>query len=398
MIPRLKPTIGLPELKAALRISKRRNDILTFEQGFAEMVEQRFAVAFPYGRTGIIFLLEALGLKDKEVICPAYTCVVVPHAIVYSCNTPVFVDCKPGEFNMDLDLAEQSITEKTGAIIATSIFGYPVDLERLDAIKKKYPNIAIIQDCAHGYTASWNGKQVQKEGIAAIWGLNISKILCSIFGGMITTDDALLWEKIVRMRETKLKRPTKFKSFKRLLYLASVYPTFWEPLYQIINKMERYGVLESFTKYYDETEIDMPSDYLTGITQLEARVGAVNLDRYTAILRNRREAAGYYFNALDRNDAQFMLPPKVNGATYSHFVVRVADREKWLEKGIRSGVQLGWLIEYNIPEMKAYGNQNPDKFPVAAEYARTTINLPVWGGALLAKRVLDRLGINKKEH
>ena len=61
---------------------------------------KKHAIFFPYGRTGLLFLLEALGISDQEIICPAYTCVVVPHAIVLSRNEPVFVDSNPDTFNL----------------------------------------------------------------------------------------------------------------------------------------------------------------------------------------------------------------------------------------------------------------------------------------------------------
>jgi len=402
MIPRLKPTLGLAEILAALR-SSRQDDVERFEQEFACLMGQKHALAFPYGRTGLMFLLEALGLKNKEIICPAYTCVVVPHAIVYSGNIPVFVDCEPDGFNMDLDAAEKAVTEKTGAIVATSIFGYPVDLDKLDRIREQHPNVHIIQDCAHSFAAEWKDRPVQREGIAAIFGLNISKILTSIFGGMITTDNEELYKKLKALRDRRLRKPTWKKSFRRLLYLLAVYPTFWGPVYGMINRLERSGMLNRFVKYYDDSKIDMPRDYLEGMTKLEARVGRVNIQRYDRIIQNRRDAAGMYFEELRGQKAGdislslasldlkpfFILPPEVAGATYSHYVVRISERDGWLKRGIEQSVQLGWLIEYNIPEMKAYGNHKPDKFPVAAQFARSAINLPVWGGKKLARKVVD---------
>ena len=85
MIPRLKPTIGLTELLAALR-PPHKDDVERFEQSFAKLMGQKYAFAFPYGRTGLMFLLEALGLEGKEIICPAYTCVVVPHVWPNQCK------------------------------------------------------------------------------------------------------------------------------------------------------------------------------------------------------------------------------------------------------------------------------------------------------------------------
>ena len=412
MIPRFKPTLGIKELTAAFHLPSE-DDIESFERVFAGLMYQKYALAFPYGRTGLILLLETLGLKDKEIVCPSYTCVVVPHAITYSGNKPVFVDCESDGFNMNLDHVEKAITVKTGAIIATSIFGYPVDLDRLDEIRKRYPHIHIIQDCAHSFAVEWKGKPVHREGIAALFGLNISKLMTSIFGGMITTDDEDLYKKLKQIRDHRLKKPTLKKSLKRLLYFLAVYPAFWEPIYGIINKLERSGLLNRFAKYYDETVIDMPEGYLEGMCGIEARVGTANVERYETIINKRRTAAKYYFDHL-RNSEQgirntehrvkskiseffvhdpltFILPPQVEGATYSHFVVQVHDREKCLQQAIRKNVQLGWLIEYNIPEMKGYGKRRPEEFPVAATYARTTINLPVWGGVTLAEKIVKLL-------
>jgi len=390
MIPRLKPQLGLAELFAALRLSGA-DDLTQFEAAFARLMGQAEAIAFPYGRTGLMLLLQAMGLRDRDIICPAYTCVVVPHAIVHSGNTPVFVDCASGDFNMDLEAAEASVSNRTGAVIATSIFGYPVNLDRIDAFKAKHPDIIVIQDCAHSFAAEWRGRPVQREGAAAVFGLNISKILCSVFGGMITTDDLAMAQRLRTLRNEKLTPPSLTKSARRLAYLLAVYPTFWDAIYGAVNRLERSGLLNRFTTYYDDTVIDMPVDHLEAMCKIEARVGLANISRYAEAIARRRAAASFYFDNL-KTRPDFVLPPQVKGATYSHFVVRVSDRQKWLSLGLDRGAQLGQLIEYNIPEMQAYGAHPAEAFPVAAEYARSTINLPVWGGEPVARKTLHSLG------
>ncbi|RZB36235.1 MAG: hypothetical protein SRB2_02394 [Desulfobacteraceae bacterium Eth-SRB2] len=397
MIPRFKPTLGIKELIAAFHLLNK-DDIENFERVFAGLMHQKYALTFPYGRTGLMLLLETLELKDKEIICPAYTCVVVPHAITFSGNKPVFVDCESHGFNMNLDHVEKAITEKTGAVIVTSLFGCPVNLDRLDEIRNRHPNIYIIQDCAHSFSAQWKDRWIQKEGIAALFGLNISKTLTSIFGGMITTDDEKLFIALKRSRNSYLKKPKWTKGLRRLLYLITVYPTFCGPIYSIVNQMERMHLIDYFVQYYNEHKIDMPSDYLLQMTPLEARVGTENVKRYNTIIKNRRRAADYYFEHLD-NKPDFKLPPKIEGATYSHFVVQVSDRDAWLQWALTHNIQLGCLIEYNIPEMEAYGGHSPDEYPKAAFYARKTINLPVWGGAFNHRRVANviKLMINQPQ-
>lgn len=389
MIPRLKPPIGLAELRAVLRLPAS-DSVSSFERKFARLSQQKYAIAFPYGRTGLYLLLKALGLHRNEIICPAYTCVVVPHAIVFSGNRPVFMDCADNHFNMDLEKIESAITPRTGAIIATSLFGYPVDLNRISYIRKRHPDIHIIQDCAHSFLSQWEGRPVNRAGIAAVFGLNISKTLTSIFGGMITSDDRHLHRRLLRERDQHLQPATVKKEMMRLAYLLATYPAFSSPFYGLINKIERAGFLRRFVDYYDEAVIDMPPDFNTRMSQVEAAAGIVNIDRYESIINRRRAAARYYFDHLKSTD-RFQLPPDISGATYSHFVVRVPDRNVWLKKGMAAGIQLGELIEYSIPEMESYGCNPPASFPIAGRYSRTSINLPVWGGVHIAARVVKGL-------
>ena len=396
MIPRLKPHLGLKELKGAFHYPKR-DDVSRFETKFAHLMGQRNAIAFPYGRTGLIYLLKALGLQGKEVICPAYTCVVVPHAVVYSGNKPVFIDCEQNSYNMDLDKVEQAINSNTGAIVATSLFGYPVNLDRLNQIQIRYPGIHIIQDCAHSFGAYWKGGAVHREGIAALFAFNISKMLTAIFGGMITTDDDQLMKRLRRSTEQELIPARRLKGLRRLLYFLAIYPAFSKPFYGVVNRMERSGILNGFVRYYDELKVDMPHDYLENITGVEARVGTANLSRYHSVVSNRQAAAKYYFRHLGQvadsrpEKKRFLMPPQIEGATYSHFVIQVSDRRLWLQKGIELGVQLGGLIEYNIPEMKPYGGRRPEEFPVSAQYSRRSVNLPVWGGEKVARKTVNLL-------
>ena len=375
MVPRLRPRLGPAEV-AALAPS-RGDDVGAFETAFAATMHQRNAVAFPYGRTGLVALLQALDIRDREVICPAYTCVVVPHAIVASGNEPVFVDSSDHDFNMDLSLVEAAITPRTSAIVATSIFGYPVDLDQLDAIRRQHPTVAIIQDCAHSFGARWRGREVQRAGIAAVFGLNVSKLLTSIFGGMITTDDDELAARIRGWRSAHVAPAGIAKSARRALYLLATMPAFWGPLYGIVNRLERMRVLDHFVRYYDDHVIDMPKDYLTGLSPVEARVGRAQTARYQRIVNDRRAVAASYDRAL-RGLRGLRLPPLVDGATYSHYVPRVADRAAVMEHCRRRGVQLGEIIEYSIPELAAYRDRPGNRFPcpVSRELSRTTINLP----------------------
>ena len=377
MIPRLKPDLGLKEIIALFKLN-RSDDIEQYERIFATLMGQSHAVCFPYGRTGLIFLLKALGILNQEVICPAYTCVVVPHAIVKSGNEPVFVDSCEHDFNADWDQIEQATTDKTAALIVTSIFGHPVNLDKLETYKKHHPSVLILQDCAHSYAASWNGTPVQRVGIAALFGCNISKIITSINGGIVTTDDAVLAKKLIQLRQEEILPPMLLHDIKRRLYLFLAWMAFCEPIYGLTNVIERAGLLNKHTRYYDENIIDMPHDYLLGATATQGRIGKIQCQRYDEIITNRRKIANYYNENL-RDTGDFKLPPIIAGATYSHYVIRTAYRKELMDYALNHGVQLGQLIEYCIPEMAAYKHRpgNRMSYPVSSQMARETINLPI---------------------
>lgn len=375
MIPRLKAALGLSELKAAFTFP-RSDDVNKFEKEFARLADQKYAVAFPYGRTGLVAVIKALGIEKAEILCPAYTCVVVPHAIVTSGNTPVFLDSNPDDMNMELRLVDVAITPNTKAIITTSIFGYPVNLNLLDEIRKRYPDIIILQDCAHSFFCEWDKRPVHKEGVCAIYGLNISKIMTSIFGGIVTTDDENFANKLIATRDQFLTPASLVKSLKRFLYLLAIYPAFSNIGYGIVNRLERSGFLDHFVKYHDPTLIDMPNDYLQAMAPVEARVGITQCYKYSQIIEHQRKLARLYFNGL-KDVTGLELPSWNDGATWSHFVVRTEFAKLLIDACLAKGIQLGELIDYHIPSMPAYQNYKYFGSGYASNLPGKVINLPM---------------------
>lgn len=382
MIPRLKPYLGKEELRAALR--RQEGAVVRFEEEFARTFGARYAIAFPYGRSGLWAFFKALGIEGAEIIMPAYTCVVVAHATVLSGNIPRFVDITLYDYNMDLDQVEVAINDRTRAIIATHLFGYPLNVDRLSEIvraaESRYGHkIWVIQDCAHAFGARWQGKLVCNEGDVALFGLNISKMITSIFGGMMTTNNPELYERLRTFRDEHFVQPGLLKRIRRFLYLLALYPAFNERIYGLVNWLEEdTPLLDRLTKaYHLDDWIHFPPDYLDHMIELEAKVGLAQLHKYLEIVRRRQENALYYDQHL-QGIPGLELPPLVEGATYSHYVVRVSDRRGMLRAFRRRGVQLGELIQYSVPHMTAYTQYAEDlAFSNSYLCSRSTVNLPV---------------------
>ena len=102
MIPRFRPSLGIQEF---LKIfSFNIGAVRKFEKEFANKFNAVDAIAFPYGRSAQWAFFNAVGLKNSEIIMPAYTCSVVAHSISLSNNIPRFIDINLDDFNMNLDI------------------------------------------------------------------------------------------------------------------------------------------------------------------------------------------------------------------------------------------------------------------------------------------------------
>ena len=208
MIPRFKPYLDRAEFLTLFR--RNKGAVAKFEQEFAREFQTVDAVAFPYGRSALWAFFQAVGIHDAEVVMPAYTCSVVAHAITLSGNHPAFVDCTLTDYNMDLDLLPGAINENTRAVVATHLFGYPLDLDQVEKIvadaEQRYGHkIWLIQDCAHSFGATWKGRLVGSSGDTALYALNISKMITAIFGGILTFQDQELADKVRVWRDANFK-------------------------------------------------------------------------------------------------------------------------------------------------------------------------------------------------
>lgn len=380
MIPRFKPWLDSQEIKALFRWNT--GAVERFEKEFARSFSADEAIAFPYGRSALFAFLQAVGVKEAEVIMPAYTCSVVAHAIILSGNTPRFVDISLFDYNMDLDLLPEAINEKTRAVIATHLFGYPLDIGRLESIVASAESrfghkIWIVQDCAHSFGAEWKGRMVGTSGDTALYALNISKMMTSIFGGMLTFRDRELARRIRKWRDDRFNQASWFKPFFRRLYLAAAMAAFNEKIYGLTWWLqEKTSLLNRLTRsYHLDGKIHFPPDAFDRMLDVEAAVGLEQLKKYPMIIESRRTVAKWYDENLDRPEG-WAFPPIVDGATYSHYVVRVPDRKKVVDAMAAKGVHLGELIQYSVPELSGY-NENKITSLFSIKASLSSINIPM---------------------
>ena len=380
MIPRFKPFLNHKEFKRIF--SFKKNAINIFEREFSRVFNTIDTIAFPYGRSAEWTFFKALDIKNTQVIMPAYTCSVVAYAVSLSQNTPKFIDINLDDYNMNLDLVEKSINEKTSAIITTHTFGYPQDIKRLKAIinsaeKRFNKKIWLINDCCHAFGAKFGNDFVGNTGDVAIYAFNISKLITCVFGGVLTFKDKDLANKVRNWRDKNFKKPSIFKSLKRRIYLLSVFIAFNHNFYRITWWLQnKTTFLDYFTKrYHLDSKIEFPKDYLVLMTEFEASIGIEQLKKYKKIIELRKLNTSKYLKKY-RYQKDWIMPPIIEGATYSHFVARVPNRKEIITSFAKANIEIGKLIDYSIPELICYKKLN-SRCPNAKIASESVINLPM---------------------
>ena len=383
VIPRFKPYLDTEELYAAFRLQK--DAVEHFEAAFARTFETRHGIAFRYGRSALWALFRALHIEGSEVIMPAFTCTVVGHAVVLSGNMPRFVDITLRDYNMDLEQVAAAITAQTRAIIATHLFGYPVNTAQLDeslrsAEAKWGHKIWAIHDCAQAIGSRWQGRLVCRAGDAALFSLHVSKPLTCIAGGMITTDNADVHRKLRAFRNEQFAAPSSVLRLRTYYHLVKSYLRYSEPVYYWVDWLKENTCLLGMLRRGRRPlgGIGFPQDHLSQMVAAEARIGLSQLRKYPDMVRAQRDNARYYAERLQAVP-HIALPPLVDGATYSQYVVRVPHRQAVMASARRHGVHLAPWIDYSLPATTAFNRYSHNRaFPNAQVCSETSVSLPTY--------------------
>jgi len=171
-----------------------------FEELVAERVGAPYAAAVSSGTGGLHMLCHLAGVgPGDEVITSPLSFVASANCFILEGATPVFADVDPATLNMDPAAVEAAITERTRAIVAVDMFGYPCELDELCAIAERH-GLAIIQDSAEALGAEYKGRPIGAHGPSAVFGFYPNKQMTTGEGGVVVTHSEEVWRQIVSLR------------------------------------------------------------------------------------------------------------------------------------------------------------------------------------------------------
>ena len=311
-----------------------------FEELFAERVGAPYAAAVSSGTAGLHLLCRIAGLgPGDEAITSPYSFVASANCAIYEGATPVFADVDAGTMNLDPAAVEAAITERTRAIIAVDIFGYPCELDPLRALCEQH-GLALIQDACEALGAEYRGAPVGSQGPSAVFAFYPNKQMTTGEGGMVTTHSEEEWRLLKSLRNQ--------------------------------GRADGGGWLEHARLGYNYR-----------IDDIRAALGIGQLEKLDRILALRQAAAKRYSELLA--DVDGLEVPLADDADHVRswfvYVVKLAagvDRERVIAELERQGIASSrYLPSIHLQSYMrdAYGFQ-PGLCPVSEDLSQRTLALP----------------------
>ena len=171
-----------------------------FEEAFADVVGAPYAAAVSSGTAGLHLLCITAGVgPGDEVITSPYSFVASANCAIYEGATPVFADIDRRTLNLDPAAVEAAITERTRAVVAVDIYGYPCELDELRAVCDRH-GLALIQDACEALGARYKGAVLGSQGPSAVFAFYPNKQMTTGEGGIVTTHSEDEWQLLRSLR------------------------------------------------------------------------------------------------------------------------------------------------------------------------------------------------------
>ena len=284
-------------------ISSEGPEVKKFESDFSKFIGHKYSVAVSSGTAALEIAIKSLKLKKgDEVIIPNFTIISNAIAVLKENLNIKLIDCSIKDWNMDISEVKKKITKKTKAIIATHIYNFPLRVDILKKICNKN-KIILIEDAAEAIGQKLNNKLCGSFGDISIFSFYANKQITTGEGGMITTNNKILFEKS--------------KSLRNLCF----------------GKKDRFN------------HEDIGWNYR--MTNLQASLGVSQLKRIKSIVHKRHLVGKEYFQRLKYNKNIYIPETSRNYAKNIYWVIAFVitnknlniDAKKMMKKLITYGIQ-----------------------------------------------------------
>ena len=337
-------------------------------------------------RVGVYLALKAVIKGEKnEIILSPYTIFDVVNMVLCAGGKPIFVDIEKSSCNIDPNLIEEAISEKTAAVMATHLHGVSCDMKLISKICKKN-KIYLIEDSAQAFGVPYDNKMLGTIGDIGVYSFGLFKTVNSFFGGAVVSNNKNLIEDMKSFASDFTPNPRSKlikRIFQSIIFDIAAHPivfktiTFW---------VFRYGYLtgnpylNKLTKSENNPVIKtkLPKDYKILMSNVQASIVLNQLKTVDEKMKIRQEIATIYFDGL-KNNRNFTIPfgsPKINNGCLQ-FPIQVKDRHAQLLNLMRMGRDCAPQHIRNCADLKIY-KEFYKNCPVARKTSKSVIILPTY--------------------
>jgi perosamine synthetase len=310
-----------------------------FEEAFADYVGARWCAAVSSGTAGLHLCMRLAGVgPGDEVITTPYSFVASANCAIYEGATPVFADIDPRTLNIDPAAVEAAVTERTKAIVAVDIFGYPCELDPLLELCQRH-GLFLVQDACEAVGAEYKGRRLGSYDHPAVFAFYPNKQMTTGEGGTVTTGS--------------------------------------EEHYRLLVSLRNQGRADSGAWLHHAR-----FGYNYRLDDLSAALGIGQLERLDEILAARAEVAARYTRMLADVEVETPLADDADHKrSWFVYVVKVpagADRERVIAELDRAGVASApYLPSIHLqPYMRERFGFSEGLCPFAEDASRRTLALP----------------------
>ena len=308
------------------------DQVEAFEKEFAEYCGTEYCVGVASGLDALILSLRSLNLREgDEVLVPSNTYIATILAIVENGLKPVLVEPDIATYNIDPDLLERHLTDRTRAVLIVHLYGQACEMGQISEFCR-VKNLHLLEDCAQSHGACFDGKRTGSFGIAGAFSFYPTKNLGALGdGGAVTTNDKVMFERL--------------------------------------RKLRNYG---SSKKYINEVR-----GLNSRLDEIQAAFLRVKLKDLENINQHKRLLAAEYFQGLD---SQFILPVVREGRDHVFHIFNIRHRRRDALRAFLMEQAIGTEIHYPVPPhlQQAMKGIIPDHgFPISTEIHASTLSLPL---------------------
>jgi len=357
---------------------KRGKAIKGLENEFKKYLGVKYAFAFNSGRSALIAILKSFELKpESEVLLQAFTCNAAVNPVIWSGYKPVYVDCDEDNFNINPEDLKRKITPKSRVVIVQHTFGLPAKMDKILDITRQN-NLILIEDCAHSLGAEYQGKKVGTFGKAAFFSFSRDKIISSVYGGMVVTNDDKLGVKLLQFRQN-IKYPNNCWIIQQLMH-PILMNFLILPTYRVFGKyllvLFQYLKILSKAVHWKEKQGRKPSYFPKKMPNALALLALNQFKKLDRFNKHRGEMADFYYENLKKSS--FALPQR-NGSVFLRFTIKHPKAHYIIKNAWKKNLLIGdWYTSPVAPEDTDLTKlqYKMGSCPKTEKLAKLTLNLP----------------------